>query len=85
MKQLWNELMHLKEISAVVTLFFGFGLTIASFIIEPTGVVDDSVLWILGQVFLYIGAVFSISTHYQSKQEELEEKINSRLDKKHDD
>ena len=56
--------MHLKEISAVVTLFFGFGWTIASFIIEPTGVVDDSVLWILGQVFLYIGAVFSISTHY---------------------
>ena len=57
-------MMHLKEISAVLTLFFGFGLTIASFIIEPTGVVDDSVLWILGQVFLYIGAVFSISTHY---------------------
>ena len=85
MKQLWNEMMHLKEISAVVTLFFGFGLTLASFIIEPTGVVDDSVLWILGQVFLYIGAVFSISTPPQSQKEQLEAKITARLDKKNDD
>lgn len=48
MKQLWNELCHIKELTAVIALIFGFALSLAGFIVDPTGIVDDSVLWILG-------------------------------------
>lgn len=85
MKQLWNEICHVKELTALLALLFGLSLSLAGFIVDPTGVVDDSVLWILGQCFIYAGSIYGISTHYQTKQEELEEKINSRLDKKRDD
>lgn len=84
MKQLLNELLHVKELTALFALIFGFGLSLAGFIVDPTGIVDDSVLWILGQCLIYAGSIYGISTHYASKQEELEEKINSRLDKRRD-
>lgn len=85
MKQLWNEICHVKELTALIALLFGFCLSLAGFIVDPTGIVDDSVLWILGQCLIYAGSIYGISTHYKTKQEELEEKINSRLDKRRDD
>ena len=82
MKQLWNEICHIKELTALFALFFGFCLSLAGFIVNPTGVVDQSVLWILGQCLLYAGSIYGISTHYQKKQKELENKIYKRLNKK---
>ena len=43
------------------TFTFGWGLTIAGFIVPPVGVVSGSVLWILGQSLLYCGAILGIS------------------------
>ena len=85
MKQLWDEICHIKELTALFALIFGFCLSLAGFIVNPTGVVDQSVLWILGQCLLYAGSIYGISTHFQKKQEELEKKINSKLDKRHGD
>lgn len=82
MKQLWDEICHIKELTALFALIFGFGLSLAGFIVNPTGVVDDSVLWILGQCLIYAGSIYGISTHYQKKQKELENKIYKRLNKK---
>ena len=82
MKQLWDEICHIKELTAVFALIFGFCLSLAGFIVNPTGVVDQSVLWILGQCLLYAGSIYGISTHYQKKQKELENKIYKRLNKK---
>ena len=82
MKQLWNEICHIKELTAVFALIFGFCLSLAGFIVDPKGVVDDSVLWILGQCLIYAGSIYGISTHFQKKQVELENKIDKRLNKK---
>lgn len=82
MRQLWNEICHIKELTALFALIFGFGLSLAGFIVDPTGVVDYSVLWIMGQCFIYAGSIYGISTHYQTKQEELEKRIETRLIKK---
>lgn len=82
MRQLWNEICHIKELTALFALIFGFCLSLAGFIVDPTGVVDDSVLWIMGQCFIYAGSIYGISTHYQTKQEELESRIETRLSKK---
>lgn len=82
MKQLWNEICHIKELTALFALLFGFGLSLAGFIVDPKGIVDQSVLWILGQCLLYAGSIYGISTHFQKKQKELENKIDKRLNKK---
>ena len=82
MKQLWNEICHIKELTALFALIFGFCLSFAGFIVDPKGVVDDSVLWILGQCLIYAGSIYGISTHFQKKQVELENKIDKRLNKK---
>lgn len=47
--------------SAIALLIFGVALTIAGFIVDPLGIVDGSVLWVLGQTLLYAGGVFGIS------------------------
>lgn len=82
MKQLWDEICHIKELTALIALIFGFGLSLTGFIVDPTGVVDDSVLWIMGQCFIYAGSIYGISTHFQKKQKELENRIDKRLNKK---
>ena len=82
MKQLLNEICNIKELTALFALLFGFGLSLAGFIVDPKGIVDQSVLWILGQCLLYAGSIYGISTHFQKKQEELENKIDKRLKKK---
>lgn len=81
MKQLWNEICHIKELTALFALLFGFGLSLAGFIVDPQGIVDQSVLWILGQCLLYAGSIYGISTHFQKKQEELENKIDKHFKK----
>ena len=82
MKQLWNEICHIKELTALFALIFGFCLSFAGFIVDPKGVVDDSVLWILGQCLIYAGSIYGISTHFQKIQVELGSKIDKRLNKK---
>lgn len=82
MKQLLNEICNIKELTALFALLFGFGLSLAGFIVDPKGIVDQSVLWILGQCLLYAGSIYGISTHFQKKQEELENKIDKHFKKK---
>ena len=38
----------LAVISAIMMLVFGAGLCIAGFIVDPLGIIDNSVLWIMG-------------------------------------
>lgn len=46
--------------SALVMLVWAALLTTAGFIIPPSGEVHDSVLWVLGQAFLYAGGIFGV-------------------------
>lgn len=39
---------NLAVISALVMLVFGAGLCVAGFIVDPLGIIDNSVLWIMG-------------------------------------
>ena len=87
----WNN--NTKEILTYViaglSLLFGFGLTIAGFIVDPTGVVSDSVLWILAQVFVFSGALMGINLsidHAKNKvKNELTTEIKKYLNSKSDD
>lgn len=63
---------------AAVAFLFGMALTIAGFIVNPLGVIDSSVLWVLGQCLTYSGAVFGIGLYVNNKAEEINNMINSK-------
>lgn len=79
MRQLWNELLQLKELTAIIVLIFGMVLAFLGFYQPPVGEVSDSVLYILAQAFLFAGSVLGVSSHYATKQKELEQKIEEKL------
>ena len=49
--------------SAVAMLAFGCVLTTIAFFIEPIGEIHDSVLWVLGQCFIYAGGALGIANY----------------------
>lgn len=52
--------------SAVAMLIFGCVLTVIGFFLEPMGEVHDSVLWVLGQCFIYAGGALGIANYARS-------------------
>ncbi len=52
--------------SAVAMLVFGCLLTTIAFFIEPMGEIHDSVLWVLGQCFIYAGGALGIANYARS-------------------
>ena len=54
-------------VTAIIAFVIGWGLTIAGFIVEPTGQVHDSVLWILGQALVYTASVLGVTMYFNSQ------------------
>ena len=52
--------------SAVAMLIFGCVLPTIAFFLEPMGVIHDSVLWVLGQCFIYAGGALGIANYARS-------------------
>lgn len=77
----WGTL-NIKEklaiITAIAAFVIGWGLTIAGFIVPPTGDVHDSVLFILGQALVYSASVFGITSYFTSESKRMREDV-SRL------
>lgn len=63
--------------SAVAMLIFGCVLTTIAFFIAPMGIIDDSVLWVLGQCFIYAGSALGIATYARGvAKHEVDERFN---------
>jgi len=63
--------------SAVAMLIFGCVLTTIAFFLEPMGVIHDSVLWVLGQCFIYAGGALGIANYARSTaKHEVDERFN---------
>ena len=62
--------------SAVAMLIFGCVLTTIGFFLEPMGEVHDSVLWVLGQCFIYAGGALGIANYARSSaKQEVDERF----------
>lgn len=72
----------LSYIFAAASLLVGFGLTIAGFIVIPTGIIDNSVLWVLGQCLTFTGAVCGVALHVKNSTNQMKEEIINDLSKK---
>lgn len=53
-------------VSAVAMLTFGCVLTTIAFFLDPMGEIHDSVLWVLGQCFIYAGGCLGIASYARS-------------------
>lgn len=62
--------------AAIISLLVGFGLTIAAFIIEPTGEIHDSVLWTLGQILVFAGGIFGVGVYTTGAVRGMKREIN---------
>lgn len=66
-------------LSALSMLVFGCSLTIAAFVLPPSGEIHDSVLWVLGQSLIYAGGALGIANYaISSAREAIEEYENER-------
>ena len=66
----WSEMTFqekLRSFSIIMALIFGWGITIAGFILPPSGIVDDSVLIILGQALTYVAVGVGLKDYVDSK------------------
>lgn len=52
---------------AVVLVIFGIGLIVASFIVPPLGVIDNSVLVAYGETLTFVGALIGVDYSYKFK------------------
>lgn len=78
----WGTL-NIKEklaiITAIAAFVIGWGLTIAGFIVPPTGDVHDSVLFILGQALVYSASVFGITSYFTSESKRMREDVSKLI------
>lgn len=66
---------NIQYLSAVGMLVCGVLLTIAGFIVPPTGEISDSVLWFAAQTMLYAGSVFGVNVYVNDKFAAMQRKL----------
>ncbi len=69
----------LQIFSALGMLAAGTGLSVAGFVVEPTGEIHDSVLWFFAQCLLYAGSIFGVGIYVNSKFDHLADKLRNSL------
>lgn len=55
--------------TAIAAFIVGWGLTIAGFVVPPTGEVHSSVLAILGEAMVYAASVFGVTLYFHNQME----------------
>lgn len=83
----WNKETKdkISYLMAGLAFLFGMGITIAGFIVNPLGVIHESVLWVLGQALTYSGAVFGVGLYINNKKEEIKSFIKGVKSNKEED
>ena len=85
MEKFRNKTEMIKLWLAVSLCVFGCCMLIAGFIVAPLGVISQSVLIAVGEVFTFSGAILGINYAYQSKVKYLEMELEKKQDKDNKD
>lgn len=64
---------------AIAMIIFGMVLCMMGFWVSPVGIIDTSILGVLGQILLLVGAIFHINLNWKGKEYSFESKIDQRL------
>ena len=68
--------------TAIGMLMAGVGLSVAGFIVPPTGQIHDSVLWFFAQCLMYAGGIFGIGVYVTTKFNHLVDKLKDKEENK---
>lgn len=60
--------------TVIVSFLIGWGLTIAGFCVPPVGIIDNTVLIVLGQSLTYCGGGLGLKEYLNVKLEEIKNK-----------
>lgn len=69
-------------ITASIAFVLGWGLTIAGFIVPPTGEVSGSVLAVLGEAMIYTASVFGVTLYFKNQMVKFREDTRRYLDRR---
>lgn len=70
---------NIQILSAVAMLFGGFALSVAGFIVPPTGQIHESVLGIFAECLIYAGSIFGVTIYIQTKYAELRSYLDNKI------
>ena len=59
---------EIQLVVAVLLILFGCVLVVMAFGVAPLGIIDNSVLWVLGQILVFSGTLLGIDYHYRVRQ-----------------
>ena len=66
--------------TAIIAFMIGWGLTIAGFVVEPTGEISGSVLAVLGEAMVYAASVFGVTLYFQHQMDKFRTDTKIYLD-----
>lgn len=61
MMEEWKDIVH--YVAACWMLLFGCTLCLLSLYLPPRGVIDASVLWVLGQAIIFAASIFGVKSY----------------------
>lgn len=78
---------NIQAFSAIGMLVIGSALSVAGFVVPPTGEISDSVLRFFAECLIYAGSIFGIGIYVNGKFADIESYIHHFLgqDKKKED
>ena len=85
--QNWSSLSFKDKLSyifAIGAFIAGWTFTALGFFCEPVGEVSDSVLWILGQSLIFVGAIIGIAQYYSGQLNDFKRSVIQDLKGRHD-
>ena len=65
----------IQVFTAVAMLVAGVGLSIAGFVVPPTGEISDSVLMFTAQCLVYAGSALGINVYINSKYSDIKKQL----------
>lgn len=73
----------LQVYSALAMLGGGFALSVAGFIVSPSGVIHESVLGMFAECLVYAGSIFGVAIYVQNKYAEIKSYVENKMEGKH--
>ena len=70
-----------RKITILGSFIFGWGLTIAGFIVPPLGVIDNTVLVVLGQALTYVSVGVGLKTYADVQDDKITKLIDKKINK----
>ena len=66
----------IQYIICIVCILGAITMSFLAMYIDPTGEVHNSILWIIGQVLVFVGSIFGISSIHNVQMRKIDKKID---------